>query len=116
MIPQSALILPKTKWSIGAQNVYPADSGAYTGEISAPMLKAAGCQYVLVGHSERRTLLAETDDFVEEKVKAAFANELVSVLCVGESLAIRDAGEATQYVRNQVINAIGNLTELKPNQ
>ncbi|MCE5195651.1 MAG: triose-phosphate isomerase [Negativicutes bacterium] len=116
MIPQSALILPKTKWSIGAQNVYPADSGAYTGEISAPMLKAAGCQYVLVGHSERRTLLAETDDFVEEKVKAAFANELVSVLCVGESLAIRDAGEATQYVRNQVIHAIGNLTELKPNQ
>ncbi len=116
MIPQSALILPKTNWSIGAQNVYPVDSGAYTGEISAPMLKAAGCQYVLVGHSERRTLLAETDDFVQEKVKAALASELVPVLCVGESLAIREAGKATQFVINQVVHVIGDLAELKPEQ
>src|SRR5674476_119279 len=60
MIPQATTVLAKTKWSIGAQNVYTADAGAYTGEISASMLKAAGCEYILVGHSERRTLLAET--------------------------------------------------------
>jgi len=116
MIPQAAAILSETKWSIGAQNVYSADVGAYTGEISAAMLKAAGCQYILVGHSERRTLLAETDDFVKEKVKAVLANEMLPVLCVGENLSIREANTAKQYVVNQVVYVLESLVDLKPEQ
>ncbi len=87
---------------IAGQNLYPSDSGAFTGEISAPMLVEAGCQWVIVGHSERRQIFAETDAFVAEKVTAALKGRLVPIACVGETLQEREAGKTLEVVERQV--------------
>ncbi|MDO4281033.1 MAG: triose-phosphate isomerase [Peptococcaceae bacterium] len=86
----------------GAQDIYPAEAGAYTGEISASMLAECGVKYVIVGHSERRTLLHETDAFVAEKYHYAAGAGFVPILCVGESLAQREAGEAEAWCKSQL--------------
>lgn len=91
-----------TPVTIAAQNLYPKDSGAFTGEISAPMLKEAGCQWVILGHSERRQHFGEKDEFVTEKVRAALAAGLVPIVCVGETLAEREAGSTLAVVKRQV--------------
>lgn len=90
-----------TNIALGAQNLYHEPQGAYTGEISAPMLRDLGCQYVIIGHSERRQYFGETDDSVTQKVKAAYAHGLTPILCVGETLQERDAGETRLVVRRQ---------------
>jgi len=87
---------------IAAQNMYPKDSGAFTGEVSAPMLKESGCTYVIVGHSERRQLFGETDASVNEKTKAALSHELIPIVCVGETLAEREAGKTLAVVERQL--------------
>jgi triosephosphate isomerase (TIM) len=76
--------------------------GAYTGEIAPGMLKDAGCQYVILGHSERRQYFAETNEIVNKKVKAALANRLVPIFCVGETLAEREAGQTEALIETQV--------------
>lgn len=88
--------------AVGAEDVYPAGHGAYTGEISAAMLKECSVKYVIVGHSERRQLLGESDDFVAEKYHYCVDNGLVPILCVGESLEQRDAGEAESWCKAQL--------------
>jgi len=93
----------------GAQDLSPHQSGAYTGEVSGAMLAALGCQYVVVGHSERRTYHHEDDALVNAKVKAALANELTPILCVGEGLDIRERGEHVAYVRDQLDAALAGL-------
>lgn len=75
---------------LAAQNMHPSDSGAFTGEISASMLQSVGCNYVILGHSERRTIFGETDKFINEKVKQAFKCGLTPILCCGESLEERE--------------------------
>jgi triosephosphate isomerase (TIM) len=87
---------------IAAQNMHPKDSGAYTGEISAPMLLDAGCRWVIVGHSERRQQHCETDAFVAAKVAAALRAELNPIVCVGETLQEREAGRTLDVVERQV--------------
>lgn len=87
---------------LGAQNVYPAEAGAFTGEVSPSMLGALGVHFVIVGHSERRQILGETSAFVAEKVRAATAVGLVPILCVGETLEERDAGDAEATVLAQL--------------
>ena len=87
---------------LAAQNMYPKDSGAFTGEISAPFLKECGCGWVILGHSERRQIFGETDALVAEKTAAALANDLVPIVCVGETLAQREAGETLRVVKTQV--------------
>src|SRR4029078_2004773 len=79
-------------YGLGAQNCHWEEKGAFTGEVSAPMLASLKCDYVIVGHSERRQLFGETDDTVARKVKAVYANGMVPILCVGETLEERDAG------------------------
>jgi len=87
---------------VGVQNIASWSSGAYTGEISAEMARDIGCGYALVGHSERRQLFGETDSEVAEKVDRVLENGLIAVLCVGETLAERDHGQARQVVSEQV--------------
>lgn len=87
---------------VAAQNLHPKDSGAFTGEVSAPMLVASGCKWVIVGHSERRQLFAETDEFVAEKVAAALRAGLDPIVCVGETLQQREEGRTLDVVARQV--------------
>jgi triosephosphate isomerase len=93
--------LAGSRIELGAQDVHWEPKGAFTGEISAPMLWDLGCLYAIVGHSERRRLLGEGDETVRRKVKAALANELLPILCVGESKEERDAGRTERIVQTQ---------------
>ncbi|MCU1586810.1 MAG: triosephosphate isomerase [Frankiales bacterium] len=90
----------------GAQDLSPHDSGAYTGDISGPMLAKLGCTYVVVGHSERRTDHAETDEVVRSKVLAAGRHGLVPILCVGEGLEIRQSGRHVEHCLEQLSAAL----------
>ncbi|MGQ0670369.1 MAG: triose-phosphate isomerase [Actinomycetota bacterium] len=87
---------------LGAQDVHAAQKGAFTGEISAEMLSALKCGYVIVGHSERRELFAETDEMVNRKVRAVLASGMVPILCVGETLDERESGGTDEKVERQV--------------
>ncbi len=95
---------------LGAQDLYWEPQGAFTGEISAPMLWDLGCTYVIVGHSERRRLLGEEDEAVRRKIAAAFANELIPILCVGESFDEREAGRTERIVQTQARIATLDVT------
>jgi triosephosphate isomerase len=98
--------LAGTPWRLGGQTMHWEPKGAYTGEISAPMLLDVGCRYVILGHSERRQYFGETDAAVERKVRAAFAHGLVPIVCVGERLDERQAGEADRVITRQVSAAL----------
>ncbi len=87
---------------IAAQNMHAKDSGAFTGEVSAPMLRDSGCTSVIIGHSERRQYFGETDASVVEKTAAAIAGNLTPIVCVGETLAEREAGKTLEVVERQV--------------
>jgi triosephosphate isomerase (TIM) len=87
---------------VGAQNVHWAESGAYTGEISAPMLTELSVRYVVIGHSERRQYFGETDETVNQRLRAAQKHGLMPILCVGESKQQRDAGEAEKVIAAQL--------------
>jgi len=95
---------------LGAQNLYPADSGAFTGEISPVMLLSAGCTHVIIGHSERRQILQETDDLIGRKADTALRKGLTPILCVGETLEQRERGEAEPVVSGQLQTALKDLT------
>jgi triosephosphate isomerase len=88
--------------SLGAQNVYPADAGAFTGEVSPVMLAKLNVRYVIVGHSERRQHFGESDAFVNQKLRAVLAHEMVPILCVGETLEEREAGTTEAKVVGQL--------------
>lgn len=96
---------------IGAQNMHYLEEGAYTGEISPNMIKTVGVTYVILGHSERRAYYNETDETVNLKVKAAIAHQLIPIVCVGESLEIREAGTTDAVVREQVIKAYKDVSK-----
>ena len=95
-----------TDFRLGAQNLYWKGQGAFTGEISPLMLKDIGCDYVIIGHSERRQYFGETDQTVNEKVKAALAAGIRPIICVGESLAQREAGETGSLIKQQTEGAL----------
>ncbi len=99
----------KLRISYGAQDISQHDSGAYTGEVSGPMLAKLGCDYVLAGHSERRQYHAETDEVVNGKVQAALRWELTPILCVGESLEVRKAGEHVGFVLGQIDRSLTGI-------
>lgn len=95
---------------LGAQNMHQESNGAYTGEVSAAMIKDVGCSHVILGHSERRAIFGESDTLVGAKVRVAVANGLVPVLCVGETLAEREAVQTDAVTRRQLLAGIDGLT------
>jgi len=94
---------------VGAQNVHWEESGAYTGEISVPMLKEIGCEWCTIGHSERRGYFGETNEGVNKKAKALIAGQIKPIICVGESLAVRDEGTTLEFVCAQVRAAFAGI-------
>ena len=108
-IPAVAEVLAGSKVGVGAQNMYYEERGAYTGECS-PLMLQPYCQYVILGHSERRAYFGETDEGVNLKIKSALAHGLTPIVCVGESLAQNEAGETQAFVSGQVRAAFDGLT------
>jgi triosephosphate isomerase len=102
--------LTGSKVALGAQNMYHEGNGAFTGEISAVMLLDVGAKYVILGHSERRHILGETDEAINQKTLAALAWGLVPIVCVGELLAEREAGQTAEVIRRQFEGSLANVT------
>ena len=94
---------------VGAQNVYWEESGAFTGEVSVPMIKEIGCEWCIIGHSERRGYFGETNKDVNKKAKALLAGGIQPIICVGESLAVRDSGDTLEFVCAQVRAAFAGI-------
>lgn len=105
------LTAQNTNIKIGAQNMHFEESGAYTGEVSAKMLKSINVEYVIIGHSERRQYFNETDESVNKKVKMALKNGLKPIICVGETLEQREAGIQYDIITEQTKKALDGLTE-----
>lgn len=95
---------------IAAENVYPKESGAYTGEVSPLMLKSIGVKYVILGHSERREYFHESDEFINEKVKAVLAAGMLPILCIGEKLEDRESGRTAEVTETQIRGGLKGLT------
>jgi triosephosphate isomerase len=100
-----------TALRLGAQNMHPEKSGAFTGEVSAEMLRALFCTHVILGHSERRTYFAESDAFINKKTLAALANQLKPILCVGETLSEREHGLTLGVVQRQIEGGLQGVTK-----
>jgi triosephosphate isomerase (TIM) len=103
-------VVAGTSVALGAQNMYHEVGGAFTGELSAAMLKDVGCAYVILGHSERRHILGETDADVNKKTLAALAAGLVPIVCVGELLAEREAGQTAAVIRRQFAGSLAGVS------
>mgnify|MGYP003634623636 CR=1 FL=1 len=102
-----------TSVQLGAQNLYAAEDGAFTGEVNAAMLTDVGCGFVILGHSERRALMGETDADVSKKLHAALAGNLVPIVCVGETLEEREAGKMEEVIQTQVRGSLAGLDEVR---
>ena len=105
-----AAALKGSSVALGAQNMYHEANGAFTGEISAAMLVDIGCRYVILGHSERRHILGETDRQINQKVHAALAARLVPIVCVGELLNEREAGQTAEVIRRQFVGSLAGVS------
>ena len=108
-IPVAIRLLKGSNISVGAQNMHFEDKGAFTGEISAKMLYESGVEYVIIGHSERRQYFAETDETVNKKIIQAFENELIPIVCCGETLEQRESGITLEWIEGQITKAFENV-------
>ncbi len=109
-LTEVAIALKDSEIQIGGQNMHQADSGAFTGEVSAEMLLTSGCTFAILGHSERRTLFSETDQMVNAKTQKALAVGLIPIVCVGEILAERQAGQTRQVIERQISGSLDSLS------
>jgi len=109
VIPAVAQALAGSSITLGAQNMHWEDSGAFTGEVSAPMLKSFGVTHVIIGHSERRHVFLETDQFVNKKMVSALKHRLIPIMCVGETLQEREASKTVEVVMRQLENGLSGV-------
>ncbi len=109
VIPAVAEVLKGSDVRLSAQNIHWEDGGAYTGELSAPMIKDAGCSHVIIGHSERRQYFGETDETVNKKLKAAFSHGLLPIACIGETLEEREAGDTLAVIERQLKGGLDGI-------
>lgn len=110
-LTEVSILLKDSEIQVGGQNMHEADSGAYTGEISAEMLLTSGCSYVILGHSERRTLFSETDKLVNAKARKALAAGLTPIVCVGETLDQREGGITEKVIEQQISGSLDSFSE-----
>jgi len=103
-------VIMETNVALGAQDMHWEDEGAYTGEVSGAMLKDLSCDYVIIGHSERRQYFGETNETVNKKVKAALKHKLTPIVCVGEKLNERQAGKTFEVVEDHIVNGLDGLS------
>jgi len=108
-IDEVAEVVYESNIGLGAQNMHWEDAGAFTGEVSAPMLKELGCGYVILGHSERRQYFHETNETVNKKLRSALKHGLTPIVCVGESLEERESGRTFDVIRDHVTNSLKGL-------
>lgn len=102
--------------SLGGQNIYSEQKGRFTGEVSAPMIKNFGGDYVIIGHSERRAVFGETDELINKKLKAALDSNLIPILCIGETLAEREQGEIKKVISSQLTEGLRDISKNKISQ
>ena len=102
-------LIKNTQVKLGAQNMHYEESGAFTGEISNSMLKSVGCEYVIIGHSERRTIFGENDEMINKKIKKALESGLKVIFCIGETLEQREEGITNELVKKQIVNGLVNV-------
>ena len=108
-LPAASEMVQGTHIQLGAQNMYPEEKGAFTGEISPAMLKELHCRYVICGHSERRHIMGESDEFIHRKVVSALAYGLTPILCTGETAEQRNEGRTEEIIREELETALFNL-------
>ena len=109
-LPVAASLLVDSPVALSAQNVSEQDEGAFTGEVATRMLNEVGAQYVILGHSERRAIYGESDEFINAKVRKALTAGLVPIFCIGETLEERESGELEEVLRAQVSGGLADLT------
>ncbi|MDD5692489.1 MAG: triose-phosphate isomerase [Candidatus Omnitrophica bacterium] len=109
-LSEVAEVLNESDIGLGAQDMYWQDEGAFTGEVSAPMLKEAGCGYVIIGHSERRQFFGETNETVNKKLKAALGHGLTPIVCVGENLKEREANKTFEVIEDHIKNSLLDIS------
>lgn len=108
-LPAASEMVQGTHIQLGAQNMYPEGKGAFTGEISPAMLKELHCRYVICGHSERRHIMGESDEFIHRKVVSALAHSLTPILCTGETAEQRNEGRTEEIIREELETALFNI-------
>ena len=109
-LDSSYQVIKGSNVKLGAQNMYFEEKGAYTGEVSPYFIKAIGCEYIILGHSERRNLFNESDSLINKKLKKALAMDLKPIVCVGEHLEEREAGRTKEIIQNQINESFSDLT------
>lgn len=110
-LSEAAKLLKGTQIKLGAQNMHFEDSGAFTGEVSASMLISVGCEYVILGHSERRNIFGETDEMINKKIKKALSVGLKPIFCVGELLEERENGSTNEVVKRQILRGLKGISD-----
>ena len=115
-LPRAAEVLSGSKVALGGQDMHWEDAGAFTGEVSPAMLREAGCRYVILGHSERRTLFGETDDRVRRKAAKALSSGLIPIVCVGETQEERQAGSTGIVLARQAVGSLGGIPLEEPSR
>jgi triosephosphate isomerase (TIM) len=104
-------LVKNTKVKLGAQNMHFEDKGAFTGEVSAAMLKSVGCEYVILGHSERRAIFGESDEMINKKIKKALISGLRPIFCIGETLQQRESGTMNSVIKRQVTEGLQHVSK-----